>query len=69
MKKKGHEVFHLFGHGVGLSVHEGPGLNDILEPGMVLTVEPGIYEEKRGGCRIEDMVLVTKDGHKVLSRN
>ncbi len=69
MEKGGYKVFHLFGHGVGLSVHEGPGPDDVLEPGMVLTVEPGIYEEKRGGCRIEDMVVVTKEGCRVLSRN
>ncbi len=69
MKKCGYKVFHLFGHGVGLSVHEGPGQGDVLEPGMVLTVEPGIYEEKRGGCRIEDMVTVTRKGCRILSRN
>jgi Xaa-Pro aminopeptidase len=69
MKKGGYKVFHLFGHGVGLSVHEGPGPDDVLEPGMVLTVEPGIYNEKRGGCRIEDMVVVTKEGNRILSRN
>ncbi len=68
-KRLGHRVHHLFGHGVGLSVHEGPGLNDVLKPGMVLTVEPGVYDEKRGGCRIEDMFVVTKKGCKVLSRN
>jgi Xaa-Pro aminopeptidase len=69
MKSGGYKVFHLFGHGVGLSVHEGPGPGDVLEPGMVLTVEPGVYEEKRGGCRIEDMVVVTMKGCRPLSRN
>jgi len=68
MKRGGYKVYHLFGHGVGLSVHDGPNINDALEPGMVLTVEPGIYEEKRGGCRIEDMIVITKKGCKILSR-
>lgn len=67
MKKGGYRLYHSFGHGVGLSVHEGPGGDDVLEPGMVLTVEPGVYEEKRGGCRIEDMIIVTRDGCRNLS--
>ncbi len=62
---------HATGHGVGLDVHEAPGLSpesrDILRPNMVVTVEPGIYVAERGGIRLEDMVLVTGDGHRVLS--
>jgi Xaa-Pro aminopeptidase len=62
---------HGLGHGIGMDVHEGPRLRrespTILEPGMVVTVEPGIYLPEWGGVRIEDDVLVTPDGHEVLS--
>ncbi len=59
MKAKGYTVLHGFGHGLGLSVHERPSQKDVLEKGMVLTVEPGIYVKGTGGCRIEDDVLVS----------
>lgn len=62
---------HSLGHGIGLDIHEGPRLaktNDRpLRPGMVVTVEPGIYLPGWGGVRIEDDVLVTKSGHEVLT--
>jgi Xaa-Pro aminopeptidase len=68
----GRQFGHSLGHGIGLQVHEGPALavksKDILKPGMVVTVEPGIYLRGWGGIRIEDDVLVTKDGCEVLSR-
>jgi Xaa-Pro aminopeptidase len=63
---------HGLGHGVGLAVHEEPALRpesaDVLEPGNVVTVEPGIYFTGRTGMRIEDLVLVTSDGSERLTR-
>ena len=62
---------HALGHGVGLEVHEAPVASKrsdtILKPGMVFTIEPGIYIENEIGIRIEDLVLVTHDGCEVLS--
>jgi len=64
---------HGLGHGVGLEIHEKPGFtpkdDTVLEPGMVLTVEPGIYLNSWGGVRIEDLVLVTADGYEILSKS
>ncbi len=62
---------HGLGHGLGLLVHEAPRLavknQTVLQPGMVVTVEPGIYLPGWGGVRIEDDVLVTRSGHEVLT--
>ena len=61
--------FHSLGHGVGLQVHEPPILGrapDILCSGDVITLEPGCYEPGIGGCRLEDLVLVTDDGYETL---
>lgn len=74
IRKAGYENYfvHGTGHGIGLETHEPPRLGlkskHILKEGMVVTIEPGIYLPGEFGVRIEDTVLVTKGGYKVLTR-
>jgi len=68
---KGHYFIHSTGHGVGKKVHQKPRISlaskERLKAGQVITIEPGIYIKGWGGVRIEDMVLVTKRGCKILT--
>lgn len=68
----GGSFLHGLGHGVGLKVHEKPSLSrkssDVLEPGMIFTVEPGVYIEGKCGARIEEMVIMTESGFEVMSK-
>ncbi len=73
IKEKGYGDYfgHSTGHGLGMEVHEAPGLSmasDVpLQPGMVVTVEPGIYIPGVGGTRIEDDILITETGNERLN--
>jgi Xaa-Pro aminopeptidase len=65
------DFFHGLGHGVGVEVHEAPGMGlgsrETLREGDVVTNEPGVYRKATGGVRLEDLVLITGDGHEVLT--
>jgi len=69
---KPEQRLHRIGHGVGLGTHEGPwlsdGSEDILKPGMIVSIEPGIYFEGMGGYRHSDTILITEHGYELLTR-
>lgn len=74
IKRSGFPVYpHGLGHAVGLDIHEAPRLtikkSEILKPNMVVTIEPGVYVEGQYGIRIEDLVLLKKNGIEVLSKS
>jgi len=64
--------FHGTGHGLGLEIHEPPRVNvhsnEVLKPGQVVTVEPGLYYPELGGVRLEDVALITRNGPRNLTR-
>ena len=66
---------HTLGHGIGLEIHEYPRVSakmpeDLLFcPGMIVTLEPGLYEEASGGVRLENDILITETGNEVLSHS
>ncbi|MDR0974775.1 MAG: M24 family metallopeptidase, partial [Ruminococcus sp.] len=67
----GENFGHGLGHSVGLEIHEYPACNktckEILAPGMIMTVEPGVYIPGRLGVRLEDMVVITESGYNNLA--
>lgn len=67
-----HQRLHRIGHGFGLGNHEGPwlaeGSEDVLQAGMLVSIEPGLYVEGHGGYRHSDTVLITDDGYELLTR-
>ncbi|MEG1448427.1 MAG: aminopeptidase P family protein [Oscillospiraceae bacterium] len=69
----GENFGHGLGHSVGVEIHEeprfSPKCDTIIQEGVVMTVEPGIYLEGKFGCRIEDMVVVTKDGCEIITKS
>jgi Xaa-Pro aminopeptidase len=72
-KGYGENFGHSIGHGIGLQVHEGPKMRTkkkkYLQEGNVVTAEPGIYIPGLGGVRIEDDLLITVDGHRLLTKS
>ena len=67
----GEAFMHSLGHGIGLAVHESPTLRStvdtVLEAGMVVTIEPGVYLAGKTGCRVEDTVEITTDGCRFVT--
>jgi Xaa-Pro aminopeptidase len=68
----GDHFVHGLGHGIGLRIHEGPSMSetsdDVLRPGQVTTIEPGVYLKDWGGVRIEDVGVVEPEGFRIITR-
>ena len=66
---------HTLGHGIGLEIHEFPRVSAkmtedvVFKSGMVITLEPGLYDEALGGCRLENDILITEEGNEVISNS
>ena len=66
---------HTLGHAIGLEIHELPHISTkipstvLFQPGMILTLEPGLYDPELGGCRLENDILITKTGNEVISHS
>ena len=66
---------HALGHGIGLEAHEAPtirirsNLEEVFKPGMVTTIEPGLYDPEIGGCRLENDILITETGYEILTHS
>ena len=83
LKKNKYDFIHGLGHGLGLEIHESPSIGekpknrerlkkwneDLLKKDMFFTIEPGIYVEGIGGCRIENDVLMKRDGIEILTKS
>ena len=66
---------HSLGHGMGIQIHEAPWIRtktdskNLFQAGMIASLEPGLYDPKIGGCRLENTILITKNGPEALTRS
>ena len=74
-KKAKREMPHTLGHGIGLEIHEFPRVSGkqpqelVFKPGMIVTLEPGLYDPELGGVRLENDVLITENGNEVITHS